>query len=107
MYDEGLLERCLDCLAAMNVPGTRHKNVFGMRGLMRGKQMFAAVGERSIIVKVPKAEFDDAVQQPGIQRFMPGGQTLGMWIEISDDVVADDPELRAWLAAGLRGISGT
>ena len=105
MYDEGLLQRCLDALAGMNVPGVRHKNVFGMRGLMRGKNMFAAVGEESIIVKISRTEFDEAVQQPGVQRFMPGGQTLGSWVEISDDVIADDPELRNWLEAGLRAIT--
>src|ERR1051326_5974813 len=103
MHDEGLLERCLDCLSTMHVSGTRHKNVFGMRGLMRGQQMFAAVGQRSIIVKLRNSEFDVALKQPGVKRFMPGGQTLGMWVEISEDVIADDPELRQWLDAGLRG----
>jgi TfoX/Sxy family transcriptional regulator of competence genes len=104
MYDEGLLERCLDCLAAMSVPHVRHKNVFGMRGLMCGKQMFAAVGESSIIAKMPKHELAAALKQPGITRFTPGGQSLGTWVEIQEDVIADDPQLRDWLAAGLRGI---
>jgi TfoX/Sxy family transcriptional regulator of competence genes len=105
MHDEGLLQRCLDCLAAMTIDGVRDKNVFGMRGLMRGKQMFAAVGEASIIVKLTKSEFDAALALPGVVRFMPTGQTLGTWVEVSDAVVADDPELREWLAAGLRGIA--
>ena len=43
--------------------------------------------------------------QDGVERFMPGGQTLGTWVEIADTAIADDPELRHWLAAGLRGIS--
>jgi TfoX/Sxy family transcriptional regulator of competence genes len=105
MHDEGLLQRCLDCLASMSIGAVRDKNVFGMRGLMRGKQMFAAVGEASMIVKLTKAEFEPALALTGVQRFTPGGQPLGTWVEIADDVVADDPELRDWLAAGLRGIS--
>ena len=104
MHDEGLLQRCLDCLQAMSAGPVRDKNVFGMRGLMRGKQMFAAVGETSIIVKLPPVEFDAALRRFGVVRFTPGGQPLGTWVEISDDHVADDPELREWLAAGLRGI---
>jgi TfoX/Sxy family transcriptional regulator of competence genes len=104
MHDEGLLQRCLDCLQAMSVGAVRDKNVFGMRGLMRGKQMFAAVGESSIIVKMAKGEFERALKQPGVVRFAPGGQSLGMWVEISEEVIADDPELREWLEAGLRGI---
>ncbi|HEX6558817.1 MAG TPA: TfoX/Sxy family protein [Longimicrobiales bacterium] len=105
MYDEGLLERCLDCLNAMGLRGFRHKNVFGMRGLLLDKRMFAAVGEDAIIVKLTSREFPRALAQPGIARFMPGGQTLGYWVSIEAAVVADDPELRDWLAAGLRGIS--
>lgn len=102
-YDEGLLERCVDCLDAMAITGVHHKNVFGMRGLMRGKQMFAAVGETEIIVKLTPAEFARA-REKGIERFMPGGEPLGNWVVIPDDVVADDPDLRDWLHAGLRGI---
>lgn len=105
MYDEGLLERCLDSLTDMHVQGVRHKNVFGMRGLMQGAKMFAAVGEDGMIVKVPEPEFKKALKQPGVTRFMPGGQTLGTWVELSEEVVADDPELRNWLATGLRAIS--
>lgn len=102
MHDDGLLQRCLDCLSSLHANGVHHKNVFGMRGLMRGKQMFAAVGESSIIVKMPPTEFDEALSQPGVTRFMPGGQTLGTWVEITDYAIADDPELREWLSAGLR-----
>jgi hypothetical protein len=104
MHDEGLLERCRDSLAVL-LPGATHdKNVFGMRGLMRGRQMFAAVGETSIIVKLKREEFEHAITQAGIKPFMPGGQKLGTWVEIQDDVVADDAELREWLAAGLRAL---
>src|SRR5688500_6323972 len=104
MYDEGLLERCLDALRALGIQPVRHKNVFGMRGLLRGSTMFAAVGESSIIVKLTPAEFEAAKAQPETRPFMPGGQKLGTWIELDADAVADDPELRLWLEAGLRAI---
>lgn len=104
MHDEGLLQRCLDCLGGLGERGIRDKNVFGMRGLMRGKLMFAAVGDAGIIVKVPAAEYDVALQQPGIRPFTPGGQKLGTWVEISEDAIADDPDLRSWLTVGLRAV---
>jgi TfoX/Sxy family transcriptional regulator of competence genes len=104
MHDEGLLQRCLDCLNGLGERGVRDKNVFGMRGLLRGKTMFAAVGEAGIIVKLTSAEYDVALQQPGIRPFTPGGQKLGTWVEIDEDAIADDPDLRDWLAAGLRAI---
>ena len=65
--------------------------------------MFAAVGEEEIIVKLTRAEFTRALEN-GIERFMPGGEPLGTWVEIPHDALAEDPELRTWLDAGLRGI---
>ncbi|HUP88904.1 MAG TPA: TfoX/Sxy family protein [Longimicrobiales bacterium] len=103
-YDEGLLERCLDCARVLGVRDVRHKNVFGMRGVMRGKKMFVAVGEAGMIVKMTKSEFDVVLKQPGVERFMPGDEPLGTWVLVNEDVVADDSDLREWLAAGLRGI---
>lgn len=104
MHDEGLLQRCLDCLTALGERGVRDKNVFGMRGLLRGKSMFAAVSEDSIIVKVPAAEYETALRRGGVRPFTPGGQKLGNWVEIEHGVIADDPELREWLSTGLRAL---
>lgn len=102
-FDAGLLARCQDTLRALH-QAVRDKNVFGMRGLMRGKTMFAAVGEASMIVKLRADEYADALAQPGVRPFTPGGEKLGNWVEVDADLVADDPDLRAWLEAGLRGI---
>jgi hypothetical protein len=104
-YDERLLQRCLDGLEALAERGPfRHKSVFGMRGLLRGRRMFAAVGEVSMIVRLAPGEFPRALRRRGVRRFMPGGETLGRWVEVEGRVIADDPELRAWLEAGLRSL---
>lgn len=103
-YDPGLLQRCLDALQAAGVGSFHHKNVFGMRGLMLGKRMFAAVGETTIIVRLRESELAPALRQPGVTAFTPGGSSLGTWVEIESDVIADDPELREWLDAGLRSL---
>jgi TfoX/Sxy family transcriptional regulator of competence genes len=103
-YDEGLLERCMDALRALRISGVRTKNVFGMRGLMQGSKMFSAVGEESIIVKLTEAEYSSRSAQPGVRPFMAGGSKLGKWVEIDSEAIADDPELREWLATGLRAI---
>ena len=105
-YDERLLQRCLDRLEEVSAPGPfRHKNVFGMRGLLRGRRMFAAVGEVSIVVRLAPDEFRRALRRRGVRPFMPGGETLGRWIEVDGSVIADEPELRAWLEAGLRSLT--
>lgn len=103
-YDAGLLERALDALDQLAAGPVRHRPVFGMRGLLFGDRMFAAIGRDTMIVKLRAAELPAALAQPGVTRFMPGGERLGNWVEVSDDVVAEDPELRDWLAAGLRSL---
>ena len=103
-YDEGLLSRCLDLLPALVAGPVRHKNVFGMRGLLRANTMFAAVGEESMIVKLRPDEYEKALRKNGVTAFSPGGQKLGTWVELAEDVIADDPELREWLEAALRAI---
>lgn len=104
-YDEGLLARCLDALLDLPAAPVRHRSVFGMRGLMVGRRMFAAVGEEGLVVRVAAAEYLRAMRRRGVRPFMPGGERLGRWVELDADVVADDPELRDWLAAGLRSLS--
>jgi TfoX/Sxy family transcriptional regulator of competence genes len=105
-YDEGLLQRCLDRLDEVSDPGPfRHRSVFGMRGLLRGRRMFAAVGEVSIIVRLTPDEFRRALRRRGVRPFMPGGEKLGRWIEVDGSLIADDPQLRAWLEAGLRSLA--
>lgn len=102
-YDEALLTRCLDGLRELRV-AVRDKNVFGMRGLLRGARMFAAVGESSVIVRLTPHEHRAAIRRKGVRPFSPGGSQLGTWVEIDDVLLADDPELREWLAAGLRSL---
>jgi len=103
-YDAGLLQRSLDALEQVGGGPIRHKNVFGMRGLLLGDRMFAAIGTGSVIVRLTRAELPVALARPGVSAFTPGGSPLGTWVEIADEVIADDPELRDWLAAGLRSL---
>lgn len=106
-YDEGLLERCTDALRQLHLSGVRDKNAFGMRGLMLGRKMFAAVGEDSLLVKLPADEYEDALERAGVSPFAPGGESaMGTWVVVDADMVADEPELREWLAAGVRGVQG-
>ncbi|HUH11491.1 MAG TPA: TfoX/Sxy family protein [Longimicrobiales bacterium] len=104
-YDDGLLERCRDGLRQLHVAGVRDKNAFGMRGLMLGKKMFAAVGEVSLLVKLTEEEYGPALERPDVRPFTPGGESaMGTWVEVDADAVADEPELREWLEAGVRGV---
>lgn len=106
-YDAGLLQRCQDALEQAGIRPVRDKNVFGMRGLLLGNRMFAAVGEEGIIVKLRREELAQATSQPGVRPFRPDPDSdwvLGAWIEVDEDVIADDPELRDWLVRGAQSV---
>jgi len=103
-YDPGLLTRCLDRLGELGPGPFRHKSVFGMRGLLRGSRMFAAVGEGRIVVRLAARALPGALRRRGVRPFMPGGERLGSWVEVDEAAVAEEPDLRAWLAAGLRSL---
>lgn len=102
-YDEGLLSRCLDALRELHSGPVRNKNTFGMRGLLRGNRMFAAVGEDALLVKVPPDDYRLVLQEPGVAPFAPdGGRPMSTWVLIDAERVADDPDLREWLSKALR-----
>ena len=103
-YDAGLLARCLDGLAALPAPGVRHRSVFGMRGLLLGARMFAAVDEEAVVIRLRASEYRAALERRGVSPFTPGGGRLGTWVRVESGVVAEDPELLVWLEAGLRSL---
>lgn len=104
-YDAGLVERVADALAGMGERGVRQKNVFSGRGFLIGKTTFVIVWRESVLVKTPADEYANALAQPGIEPFAPGGdRPMGTWVIVPSDVVADDPELAEWVRRGLRGI---
>ena len=105
-YDSGLVERIADALLPLGVRGARQRGMFGGRGFMLGKLTFVIVWGEGIIVKVPPAEYQAALAEPGAGAFRPdGGTAMGTWVVVAADAIADDPELQAWVARGLRAVA--
>ncbi len=106
-YDPGLVARIADSLASIGERGVRQKNVFGGRGFMAGKSAFAIAWDGGLIVKCPRAEYAAALAEPGVTPFAPDGERpMTTWVVVAEDAIADDPELGAWLARGLRAVRG-
>jgi len=98
-YDAGLAARMADTLSNMSERSVRQKNVFGGRGFLIGRSTFAIAGRNGLLVKVPRPEYETALEQPGVTPFRPDGESsMGTWLVVDADVIADDPELREWLA---------
>lgn len=105
-YDSGLVERVADALTPLGMRGTRQRSMFGGRGFMLGKQTFVIVWGEGVIVKVPPTEYAAALTEPGTSPFAPGGgRPMTTWVVVAADAIADDPELQAWVARGLRAVS--
>ena len=104
-YDTGLVERVADALRTMGERAVRQKNVFGGRGFLAGKSTFAIVFDEDLIVKTAPDDHAAALAAPGVTPFAPDGEhSMGTWVVVSSETVADDPELAEWLRRGLRGV---
>jgi hypothetical protein len=105
-YDAGLAERVSDVLRRIGERGVRQKNVFGGRGFLAGRSAFVIVwGDEGLIVKTPRAEYQDLLQRPGVVAFAPDGErSMTTWVVVATDVIADDPELEEWVRKGLAGV---
>lgn len=104
-YDPGLVARIADLLPAAEIRTARQKNVFGGRGFLLGKSTFVIAWGDGLLVKVPRAEYDAALAQPGVTPFAPDGESpMGTWIVVPADLIADDPDLIDWLSLGARSI---
>ena len=99
-YDSGLVERVADALVPLNVRGARQRSMFGGRGFMLGKLTFVIVWGEGIIVKVPPAEYEAALREPGASAFRPdGGTAMGTWVVVAADAIADDPQVKTLFGA--------
>lgn len=104
-YDSGLVDRTRDALRGLGERGIREKNIFSGWGFIAGRNAFVIAWREGLIVKCPPAEYDAALATYGVTPFAPGGERpMGTWVVVSDEVVAEDPELSAWVARGLRGV---
>ena len=104
-YDRGMVERVAGALQTMRAGAVRQRNVFSGRGFLVGKSTFVIVWNDSILVKMPPAEYAEALTRPGVTPFRPGGdRPMSTWVVVAPDAVADDPELAEWVASGLRAV---
>ena len=104
-YDAGLVARIADLLPAAGIRGARQKNVFGGRGFLLGKSTFVIAWDDGLIVKTTRDDYARALAEPGVTPFAPDGESpMSTWVVVSAEVIADDPELAAWLARGARAV---
>lgn len=104
-FDKGLVQRVADSLHAAGERGVRQKGVFGGRGFLRGKSTFLIVWGEGLIVKTARSDYATALVHAGVKTFAPGGEKpMSTWLVVDAEQVAEDPELREWIALALRSL---
>jgi TfoX/Sxy family transcriptional regulator of competence genes len=103
-YDERLAQRVQ--LILNDVSGMVEKKMFGGVGyIVNGNMACGIIGDQ-LIVRLPEAEYDDALTQPHVNAFNMTGRTMKGWIVVNSAGTADDRDLKAWVERGLYFVQG-
>ncbi|HEX2145924.1 MAG TPA: TfoX/Sxy family protein [Glycomyces sp.] len=99
-YDEVLAERVREVMD--NRPYVTEKQMFGgLAWLAHGNMAAAALGEGGAMVRVPKEEYEDLLQEPGAIEMVMKDRPMRGWIKLDEATCADDDRLRPWIERGL------
>ncbi len=103
-YDPLLVERVRELLAGRR--GVREKPMFGCLGFLNEGRFAFAVLDDSLIVRVGGPGQESALDEPGVQRFAPGGSAMRGWVQVGAEALLTDQALRGWLDRGWRYADG-
>ena len=63
------------------------------------------VWDESLLVKTTPDDYPQALDEPGVVPFAPGGERpMGTWVVVPPDALADDPQLVDWVERGVRAV---
>ncbi|NUT18738.1 MAG: RNA methyltransferase [Hamadaea sp.] len=99
-YDEDLAERVREF--AQSEPGWSEKRMFGgLATLIDGKLAVAVSTHGGLLVNVPAAEAEAALEEPGAELAIMGGREMRGWVRVDESVCADDAALERWVGRGV------
>jgi TfoX/Sxy family transcriptional regulator of competence genes len=102
VQDQQLLERVREALE--DEVDVVEKRMFGSIGFMVGGVLRVGVGthrDHVMMARVPLAEAESAVLEPGVKPAVMGGRTMRGWLFFDDAAVQTDDQLRRWVSAAL------
>ena len=74
------------------------KKMFGGNCFMwRGNMLVAATKDGSMLARVGKEGFEDALALPGATLMSMGTKTMAGFVQVSGDAIDDDDALAAWI----------
>lgn len=98
-YDLELAERIRDCLAA--VADLDERKMFGgLAFLIRGNMAVVASGRGGLMVRTGKDAAAELVATTDAEPMQMGDRTMGGWLYLASEHVADEEALERWVARG-------
>lgn len=100
-YDEALVERVRDLLAARRVV---EKRMFGgVAFLLDGHMAVAAGSHGGLMVRIDPADSERLLAEPGAEPMVMGGRpAMKGWLVVHSADLADPAALQVWVARGVR-----
>jgi TfoX/Sxy family transcriptional regulator of competence genes len=98
-YDEGLAQRIRNVLG--DQAGLTEKRMFGGIGFLVGGNMACAVNRDSLIVRVGREAYLDALTRPGTGVFDMTGRPMTGWVAVHPEGHDSDADLRSWVRQGV------
>lgn len=99
-YDEELAERVRAAMAAAGAVDQRR--MFGGLAFFVGGHMTVCVsGQGGLMVRVPADDLPGLLERDDTAEMVMGSRTSRTWIRVSEDSLADDADLTAWVARAL------
>jgi len=103
-YDEELADRVRGHLQHQD--GVGERTMFGGLAFLVGGHMAVAASSRGgLMVRCDPAGAEELLSGAGVERFEMGGRTLGGWLHVDAEAVADDADLQRWIGVGVRQVA--
>jgi TfoX/Sxy family transcriptional regulator of competence genes len=98
-YDEQLADRVRPILRAD--AGADERKMFGGIAFLINGNMACGVHTDNLIVRLDRADYEEALTRPGAAVFDLTGKPMKGWVLVSPDALEDDAELGAWVRQGM------
>lgn len=86
--------------------GVERRQMFGCPAALVNGNMFACTHETRLVVRLPAAERERLVREPGAGPFVVLGRTMREYAAIENPLERSPEELTAWIASALAHASG-
>lgn len=98
-FDEKLAQRVRGNL--QHHPGFSEKKMFGGVGFMLNGNMACGVSGDSLMVRVGKENYQQALESPHTREFDMTGRPMAGWVLVLPDGLETDEALADWIRRGL------